>query len=75
MFCANEGNEGEFGHSIDRLGEDLWLFSTDYPHPPAHWPDDVTLITERTDIAEHAKIKFLGSNATRFLPSLANVPV
>ena len=75
VFCANEGNEGEFGHSIDRLGEDLWLFSTDYPHPPAHWPDDVTLITERTDIAEHAKIKFLGSNATRFLPSLANVPV
>ncbi len=71
VFCATEGEEGELGHCIERLGEDIWLFSTDYPHPPARWPDDVSLVTARTEIPESAKVKLLGGNAVRFLPRLA----
>jgi hypothetical protein len=32
-------------------------------------------MTGRTDISEDAKVKMLGGNAVRFLPSLANVSV
>jgi predicted TIM-barrel fold metal-dependent hydrolase len=71
VFCAIDPGEGEIGHCIDRLGEDIWLFSTDYPHPPAAWPDDVSMVTDRVEISETAKISILGENAKRFLPRLA----
>lgn len=75
VFCANEGNEGELGHSVGRLGEDIWVFSTGYPHPSAKWPHDVGYIGDRTNISKAATIKLLGGNAARFLLSLANVLV
>ena len=70
IFCAIDPGEAELGHCIDRLGENIWLFSTDYPHPPAAWPDDVSMIANRAEISESAKIRILGGNARSFLPRL-----
>jgi hypothetical protein len=70
VFCAVDPGEGQLANCVETLGEDIWLFSTDYPHPPAAWPDDVSLITERPDLTESAKTKMLGENAHRFLGRL-----
>lgn len=69
VFCAVDPGE-KLAHCVAELGEEIWLFSTDYPHPPAAWPDDVSFIAERTELSESAKIKMLGENARRFLPRL-----
>ena len=70
VFVAIDTGETELEHAVEKLGEHLWLFSTDYPHSRNPWPDGVPQITEREDLAESAKIAMLGENANRFLPSL-----
>jgi predicted TIM-barrel fold metal-dependent hydrolase len=70
IFCAIDTSEIELGHCVERLGEHIWLFSTDYPHSRNPWPDGVPQITERTDLSESAKIAMLGGNAKRFCPRL-----
>ena len=54
-------------------GEDLWLFSTDHPHGASPWPVGVPMVTQRTGLSESAKIKMLGENDLRSLPTLAGV--
>jgi predicted TIM-barrel fold metal-dependent hydrolase len=71
LFCAIDPREKELGHNVERLGEHPWLFSTDYPHSPTAWPDGVSLLAERTDLSESAKLKMFGENALRFCPRLA----
>ena len=71
LFCSIDADESQIEHAIDELGEHLWLFTTDYPHPGSPWPDGLSMVTERTRMSEGAKIKLLGENAKRFLPKLA----
>lgn len=73
IFCAIDTFEGELGHCVDVLGEHVWLFSTDYPHPGTPWPDGVPQVAARTDMSRNAKIKMLGANAATFSPRLARV--
>ena len=73
VFCAVETDEIDLGHCVDRLGDHIWLFSTDYPHSRNPWPDGVPIIAKRTDLSESTKIKMLGGNAVRFLPRLGGV--
>ena len=70
LFCSIDADESQIEHAIDELGEHLWLFTTDYPHPGSPWPDGLSMVTERTRMSEGAKIKLLGENAKRFLPKL-----
>ncbi|MPZ14210.1 MAG: amidohydrolase family protein [Chloroflexi bacterium] len=71
IFCSVDTAERDIGHCVERLGEHVCLFSTDYPHSANPWPEGVAEITERTDLSETAKVKILGANAVRFLPRLA----
>ena len=71
LFVAVEADEGLIETAVEHLGEDPWLFSTDYPHGGTSWPHGVPLITDRTGLSESAKIKLLSQNALRFLPQLA----
>lgn len=64
-------DEVALGLCVDALGEDCWIFTTDYPHGGSVWPDGVPMIAERTDISERAKIKMLGENAQKFCPRMA----
>lgn len=70
LFCSLDADEGLIAHVVAELGEDVLLLSTDYPHNGTCWPNGVPLIMER-DMPESAKLKILGENAMRFLPSLA----
>ena len=72
LFCSVDADETQIEHAVEELGEDLWLFSTDYPHPGTPWPEGVPMIADRTGLSEGAKIKMLGQNAERFLPRLVS---
>jgi len=70
LFCAVESDETLLDLCVQNLGEDIWLFSTDYPHNGTPWPNGVSNIA-RQPLPEIAKVKMLGTNALRFLPQLA----
>ncbi len=71
LFCSIESDESQLEHAVEDLGEDIWLFSTDYPHGGTAWPNGVPNLTERTGLSESAKVKILGENAKKFFPKLA----
>jgi len=71
VFCSTDTTEQDLGHCIDRLGEHVCLFTTDYPHSGTPWPNGVAEISAREDLSESARIRVLGENAVRFLPRLA----
>ena len=72
VFCAVEADEDFIEHTVEVLGEDILLFSTDYPHQGTPWPDGVSMITERKGLSDSAKVKMLSENGKRFLPRLAD---
>ena len=75
LFCATEADEKHIGYAMETLGDDIWLFSTDYPHTGSSWPNGVPLTIEKA-IPERSKIKLFEKNALRFLPQLAgSLPV
>jgi predicted TIM-barrel fold metal-dependent hydrolase len=73
--------EGRYFHGIDtwerslefcvqELGEDMWLFATDWPHGDTAWPEGVQQVVQRPGLSERAKGKILGENAMRLCPRL-----
>jgi predicted TIM-barrel fold metal-dependent hydrolase len=65
LFHAAEGADRQLPHCIEELGDDMWLFSTDYPHTGSPWPFGVSEVTDRSNLSEEAKRKILGANALR----------
>ncbi len=64
-FHALDSWEGEIEHCVEALGEDLWLFSTDFPHKGTQWPHGVAQTVERPGLGERARRKILSENALR----------
>jgi predicted TIM-barrel fold metal-dependent hydrolase len=73
--------EGRYFHGIDswerslevcveELGEDLWLFATDWPHGDSAWPESVEQAAGRPRLTEGARKNLLGENAIRLCPRL-----
>src|SRR5260221_13355207 len=73
--------EGRYFHGIDswersiefcveELGEDMWLFASDWPHGDSAWPEAVPQTVDRPRLTESAKKKLLGDNALRLCPRL-----
>jgi len=70
LFCSIEADEEHIAYAVEALGDDLWLFATDYPHSGTCWPDGVPLIAAQK-VPAISKAKILGENAARFQPRLA----
>ncbi len=70
LFCSPEADEKHIGYAMETLGDDIWLFSTDYPHQGTSWPNGVPMTIEKA-IPEDSKVKLFEGNAKRFLPRLA----
>jgi predicted TIM-barrel fold metal-dependent hydrolase len=73
--------EGRYFHAIDsweralefcveELGEDIWLFASDWPHGDTAWPETLDQIVNRPRLTDSAKRKLLGENALRLCPRL-----
>ncbi len=71
LFHAVDPGERSIEHCVKELGEDIWLFSTDYPHTGVAWPDGARRAADRPGLAESAKKKLLGANAQRLFSRLA----
>ena len=69
LFCSMEADEKHIAYAMEALGDDIWLFTTDYPHPGTSWPDGVTTTAAKA-ILESTKVKLFETNAKRFLPRL-----
>jgi predicted TIM-barrel fold metal-dependent hydrolase len=73
--------EGRYFHAIDswersvefcveELGEDLFLFASDWPHGDTAWPEAVPMLVDRPRLSETSRRKLLGENALRLCPRL-----
>ena len=65
LFHSIDSGERYIEHCIEELGEDIWLFATDYPHPGTTWPHGARAAIDRPGLSESAKMKILGANAQR----------
>jgi predicted TIM-barrel fold metal-dependent hydrolase len=65
LFHSVDTDERYIEHCVKELGEDIWLFATDYPHPGTTWPHGARQAVDRPGLSEGAKKKILGANARR----------
>jgi uncharacterized protein len=70
LFHSIDADERYIGHCVQELGEDIWLFATDYPHPGTTWPNAARSAIERRGLSESAKKKILAANAQRLFSRL-----
>jgi predicted TIM-barrel fold metal-dependent hydrolase len=64
-FYATEPEESTLPYVADRVGEDVILFASDYPHWDGGFPYMVSTVKGRKDISERLKQKVLCENASR----------
>jgi predicted TIM-barrel fold metal-dependent hydrolase len=65
IFFGCEGNESFLGRVVEEVGEDLFIFSSDYPHAD-RTEGTARFLRERDDIPAPARQKLLEDNARRF---------
>ncbi|MBI3077441.1 MAG: amidohydrolase family protein, partial [Deltaproteobacteria bacterium] len=63
-FSCEPEEEG-IPYVLERLGEDVVLFASDYAHFDSKFPKSVKIILEREDLSPSAKRKILRENAAR----------
>jgi predicted TIM-barrel fold metal-dependent hydrolase len=70
VFCSIDFSEGVAltKAAIDLLGDHVFMFASDYPHPETIFPDHAdTVIAWRQTLGEPAMHKLMWENASRFL--------
>ena len=65
IFFGCEGNESFLGRVVDELGEDLFMYSSDYPHAD-RTEGTARYLEQRKDIPASARKKLLAENARQF---------
>jgi uncharacterized protein len=65
IFFGCEGNESFLGRVVEEVGENLFLFSSDYPHAD-RTEGTARLLRDRRDISAPVRTKLLADNARRF---------
>ncbi len=64
-FHGIETGEEGLKYAVQEFGDDIWLFTTDFPHRGSPWPNGVQEAVEPPWMTEQAKRKLLGQNALR----------
>jgi predicted TIM-barrel fold metal-dependent hydrolase len=65
IFFGCEGNESFLGRVVGEVGEDSFMFSSDYPHAD-RTEGTAKLLRDRNDIPATARLKLLEDNARQF---------
>jgi uncharacterized protein len=65
IFFGCEGNESFLGRVVEEVGEDLFIYSSDYPHAD-RTEGTARYLQERADISDAVRAKLLAENARRF---------
>ncbi len=68
FFCSLEIHEGEAMYNSFRsfLGDDVLMFSTDYPHAECHFPDSVDEVLGWQSLTPEVQQKLFWDNANAF---------
>jgi predicted TIM-barrel fold metal-dependent hydrolase len=69
-FHAIDTWERSLEFCVEELGEDIWLFASDWPHGDTAWPEAVEQVVKRPRLTDRAKRKILSENALRLCPRL-----
>ena len=69
-FHAIDSWERSLPFCVEELGDDLWLFATDWPHGDTAWPESVEQVAKWPQLSDVSKRKILGENALRLCPRL-----
>lgn len=70
VFFTFEPDEEMLPYCLERLGDDCFMFASDYPHWDCSFPNAVRNIMTRTDVDGAQKQKLTRTNALRFYPAL-----
>ena len=64
-FVSGDPDETVAPYTIDKVGNDCFMWATDYPHPdhPHTWVDDLTAYADALSPSTRAKV--LGGNVRR----------
>lgn len=65
VFFGCEGNEPSLNRVLGEVGEELFMYSSDYPHAD-RTEGTARLLSDRTDISAERRQKLLQDNARRF---------
>jgi predicted TIM-barrel fold metal-dependent hydrolase len=68
FFCSLEIHEGEdmFNSVTGFLGDDVLMFSTDYPHSECHFPDSIDHVLGWSSLKLERRKKLFWDNANRY---------
>jgi len=64
-YVSVECEETPAKHAIDAVGDDVFVFSTDYPHPDAKYPGSTQYFLKHMPISDESKRKILWDNCLR----------
>ena len=63
-FVGVEADEALARHALEEMGDDYFVFSTDFPHQDCRYPNATRTLTEQP-FTEEAKRKILWDNCAR----------
>ena len=62
-FYATEPEESTLPYCLEKVGEDVILFASDYPHWDGSFPNMTRMVRERRDVSDNQKRKIMRDNA------------
>ena len=65
IYVSCEPDEALLPQVLNFVGEDYFVYASDYPHPDSEFPGSITTLAERGDLSDSAKAKLLGENGRR----------
>lgn len=65
IFFGCEGNETFLARAVEELGEDMLIYSSDYPHAD-RTEGTARFLKGRSDLSDSARKKIMAENASRF---------
>ena len=64
-FASIDCDEEPLAHTIAAMGDDCFVFASDYPHPDAKYPNAVATFMQLPGISPASRSKILHANAAR----------
>jgi predicted TIM-barrel fold metal-dependent hydrolase len=64
-FASVDCDEAPLAHTIAAMGDDCFVFASDYPHPDAKYPNAVATFAHLPGISSESRRKILRANAER----------
>ena len=65
LYVSGEPDEGLIAQTIGYIGDDHFLFASEFPHQDCNFPKNLEKFEQRRDLSQKTKRKVLYENARR----------